>query len=149
MRWVLRGVVVVLGVSLPLSTAARIQTWSDERLLWREAVAHSPEKPRPWINLGVQLARIGADDLAAQAYQQAAALALAPDRVAVEGPMRYRHVALLNLAFWHVQQGRYDDAFALTAEIQPRAEDGRQSPVTRLETQWRDEQRHGGPLPDF
>ena len=137
----------MLGVTLPLSTATRVHVWSSERQLWVEAVRHSPEKPRPWINLGAEYGRDGAELLAAEAFQRAADLSLQPARLAVEGPMRGRHVALMNLAILRANAGRYDEALALIAEIQPRAESG--SLVQLLERQWRDEQQHGGPWPDF
>lgn len=128
---------VVVGAWMVLTTAGRVQVWSGpERGLWHEAVAHSPQKPRPWVNLGNQYLADGADVLAAEAYTAAAALALAPQRARVEGPMRGRHVALLNLAILRAQHGRVAEALALTAEIQPRGRHG-YSLVDHLEAQWR------------
>ena len=140
----LRSLLVGLWVLLPLSTAGRLQVWQGGALaLWTEAVAHSPEKPRPWINYGRALADVGADDLSGDAYRTALDLASQPRRARVEGPMRQREVALWNLALAAAAEGRYPEALALSAQIQPRPS-GRASLVTRLEQQWRDEQAHGG-----
>lgn len=137
------GLIVVMTVS----TAQRAHIWGRERALWLEAVAHSPAKPRPWINLGVEHVRDGAKLSARQAYHTAIALSRDPRRERVEGPMRARHVALLNLALLEADAGRYDEAFALTAQIQPRATQAVNSIVTRVEAQWRAEQTHGGLVP--
>lgn len=149
MRTAGRCGVVVLGILLLLGTAARITAWrGSERAHWQRAIAHSPEKPRPWVNYGAQLARAGDAGGAARAYREAVRLADTPDRRRVEGPQRIAHVALWNLALLHVARGEYADALRLTAQIQPRPA-GRSSVLNRLEAQWRDEQRHGGPSQAF
>lgn len=135
--------VVVIGVWL-VTTTSRLARWGSELALWQEAVIHSPQKPRPWINWGGQLARAGHDRLARDAYARAMVLASDPQRARIEGPMRGRHVAMLNLAILQAKTGQYDEALALTAQIHPRR-DGRASLVNRLETQWRAEREHGGP----
>lgn len=71
---------IVLGALLALSTSARASVWSDERRIWQEAVAVSPLKPRPWVNLGRQFALQGADGLAADCFRRAVALSAAPGR---------------------------------------------------------------------
>lgn len=123
-------------VCLPMITAARLQLRHSERAIWQDAVAHSPEKPRPWVNLGRQYALDGATAMAAEAFRAAIVLAEQPDRLRVEGPMRGHHTARLNLALLHAAEGRFADALVLTTPIQPRAF-GRASLVTTLETQWR------------
>ena len=141
-RTALRGAVVVMAGSLLVVTASRVHVWSgSDRGIWAEAVAHSPDKPRPWINLGRQYALDGADRLAAEAFTHALALSGQWSRVS-ERPMRGHDVARLNLALLRAKHGRYDEALTLTAPIQPRAE-GRHSIVNVLEAQWRDERQHG------
>ena len=131
--------VLIAGVAIRPS--GRVQVWGDDPQLWADAVAHSPQKPRPWINYGRLLALAGRGDDAAAAYRRA--LELAPPRDRWEGALRTADVARLNLALQAVDQGRYAEALAWTAQIQRRAE-GRLSLVTRLEQQWRDEQAQGG-----
>lgn len=135
---------VVVAVSLPVMTTARLQVWSDESRLWADAVAHSPEKPRPWLNLGRAYALDGATDLAIWATERGLARSRDPRRQRVDGPMRVTHVALLNLAMLHAEAGRYDDALRLTVQIQPRA-DPWVSLVTMLEAQWQAAQARGSP----
>lgn len=134
-RWVCRALLLVVGVSLPLTTTARLHVWGDERLLWTEAVSHSPLKPRPLMNLGREYVLHGADRLAVLAYQRAVGLTEGTEREAVEGPMRVRHQALLNLALAMAQGGDYQEALRLTAEIQPR--DPTWSTTSALEATWR------------
>lgn len=132
---IVRSALVVVGIAMVLATAARVQVWSGpERGIWMPAVRHSPEKPRPLINLGRMFAIDGADDLAANAFLRAADLAADPRRLAFEGPTRALDSARLNLALIRAQQGRFTDALALTERIQPR---GTPSLVTLLEAQWR------------
>ena len=137
-----RGAVVAIMVSLPVITAARVHVWGDPLTIWAEAMRHSPEKPRPWMNYGVALTREGQTDRAAWAFTEALELAQRPERVRVEGPMRGIDQARLNLAIVHANAGRYIQALALTGEIQPRADHGR-SIVNHLERQWRIEQVQG------
>lgn len=146
MRCLRRGAVVVLGLCLLLSTAARVQTWGSPWHLWATAVAHSPEKPRPRINLAREYEARGAEGLAAYEYRQAISLSHHAARMRVEGPMRSGDVARLNLARLSAAAGRYDEALTLLAAIQPRPA---RSWVTFLERQWRHERAHGGPSQGF
>ena len=68
---------VVMAVLWIVVTADRTRVWQDERRLWAEAVRHAPAKPRPWANLGRQLALRGADGLAEWHFQTAVDLAAA------------------------------------------------------------------------
>jgi Tfp pilus assembly protein PilF len=61
-------------LGLALVTYSRATDWQDERRLWATAVAHSPEKPRPWINLGQQYQRRGQYGKAADAWRYASEL---------------------------------------------------------------------------
>lgn len=133
--WVRRSVVVVVIALMAVTTARRVQVWGSERLLWLEAVAHSPDKPRPWNNLGREYVSGRAELLAEEAFWEAARLADQPFRKHVEGPMRGRHTALLNLAILAANHKQYAKALALTSEIQPRAATG--SITNRLEATWR------------
>lgn len=65
-------------LALSATSYVRAQVWQGELALWTDAVAKSPQKPRPWINLG--LAREQAGDLigAFQAQQTAFSLAFQP-----------------------------------------------------------------------
>ena len=66
---------VVVGLTWSLLTADRARLWgTSERAVWADAVAKAPMKPRPWINLGREYARLGAEDLAREAYETASAL---------------------------------------------------------------------------
>lgn len=65
------GVVGWIALSLLLS-AVRVQVWSSEVSLWREAIHWGPWKPRPWVNLGGTYARAG--NLAMAAYCQREAI---------------------------------------------------------------------------
>lgn len=94
--------VAVVSGSLLLATAARVQDWTSERRLWTSAVAVSPLKPRPWINLGNAYSRLGSDGLAAYAYRTARDLARArtgSERSIGEG------IAVANLALMAVERG--------------------------------------------
>ena len=138
----------VVGIGMVLTTGARVQVWRGGDLtLWQEAVRHSPEKPRPWINLGAAWQAEGQLERAAAAFQTAAWWADDPSRRS-ETAMRARDVARLNLALLFVQQGRYEEALAMTLTIQPRP-DGRSSLMNRLEAQWQDERARGGPPVGF
>ena len=127
-----RWVVILIGIWWVLTTATRVEVWGDEPAVWAEAVAHSPAKPRPWINYGRMR-----PTLEAQAEAFTRARQLAPGRAWLEGPMRGGDVATLDLAIVRAEQGRYDEALALTATIghrRPRADGG--SIVDVLETTW-------------
>lgn len=141
--WLRSGLVVIV-VGMIMATASRARIWSGPaRGLWTEAVSHSPEKPRPWINLA-QTSHEG-DRLAIKRLEHAIALSLTPARQRLEGPMRVTDHVRLNLAILHAQAGRYEEALALTAIIQPRIE-GRASIVNQMERQWRLAQTHGAAL---
>ena len=77
-RRLIHGVCSLWLLLLSGTTYVRAQAWTDDLSLWSAAVAVTPQKPRPWINLG--LAREQAGDLpgAFQAQQTAYALAFQP-----------------------------------------------------------------------
>ncbi len=67
------GIVITL---LAVSTWMRNLVWSDEILLWSDAVTKAPGKARPHYNLGTVLSKKGLVDAAEQEFQ--AALAIDP-----------------------------------------------------------------------
>lgn len=69
---------VVLGaaalIALSALTVARIAVWQSPLALWLDAVDKSPDKARPWLNLGVALQWKGRLQPAVEAYCRALAL---------------------------------------------------------------------------
>lgn len=107
-------ILVTVGAAWAVLTSARVQDWTDERRVWQAAVQHAPEKPRPWINLGRQYARDGADRLALEAYQRAIALSADPRRPQEDRRIA-RAIAEANLALlWH-REGWTGEARSLIA----------------------------------
>jgi tetratricopeptide (TPR) repeat protein len=68
------------GAALLILTLLRVEVWRTEERLWREAVARSPGKVRPLL----QLARVAADEEALELLERAKALAPGDPRVASE-----------------------------------------------------------------
>lgn len=99
---------VVVGVGLLLTTAARVEDWTDELSLWRAATHTSPQKPRPWMNYGKQLALRGHTSGAELAYREAL-------RVSAVRPRQERRVtemaAGVNLALLAMQEGDTEQAW--------------------------------------
>ena len=110
----------MVAVLWVVTTAARIHVWGDERLLWSEAVAHAPDKPRPWVNLGNQYARLGAPGMATYAYEQAIRSAASPMRSADEQRIG-RGIAEANLARLWFEAGDLARAVTLTAAAAERS----------------------------
>ena len=90
----MRTLLCVVGLCLGLTTSAQVTVWGDEVLLWQQATRVSPAKPRPWVNLGVALHRVGETARAREAYRQA--VRVAADRPAWEARVT-RGVSLMNL----------------------------------------------------
>lgn len=69
------GGVALAGLALAagLRTADRVDDYRSEVALWTATVAHSPDKARPWANLGHALAATGDEDGAADAFRCALA----------------------------------------------------------------------------
>ena len=55
-KWVVTGLLCVIGLVLSTWTYERNGTWSDPLTLWRDCVEKSPKKARPHYNLGFFLA---------------------------------------------------------------------------------------------
>lgn len=105
-----RGCIVVLwSLWLLLTTVQRVPIWVHERALWQEATEHSPEKPRPWINLGNAAADQGDVVTAEASYLHAIACAQLPTRGSDE---RILGIALAsaNLAILRWEAGQHDEA---------------------------------------
>lgn len=102
----LRLVAVIVGSGLLLTTAARVEVWTDEARLWQEATQVSPQKPRPWVNYGKQLALRGHTSGAELAYMEAL-------RVSVPRPERRvtEMAAGVNLALLTMQRGEPEQAW--------------------------------------
>ena len=67
-------VLVLLPASIVL-TSFRNATWADPVELWRDAASKSPNKPRPFLNTGYELHKLGRIDDALVQYERAFQLA--------------------------------------------------------------------------
>ena len=79
-------------LALGLALASRARTWGSAEALWREATVASPDNPRAWTNLGLEMQRRGNRSGAEEAYVRAWAVARQPARVA---SLARNHAALL------------------------------------------------------
>lgn len=91
-------------LGLAVVTHVRAQVWTDEKALWAAAVAHSPEKPRPWINLGQQYVRGGAPGMAVDAFAWGSELSRRPGRTQDEQTRGWA-IAETNLALLAFNRG--------------------------------------------
>lgn len=89
--------VAVLGAVLLPRTHARAALYADPVALWSDAVAKTPERSRPWLNLGVELMLADHLDPAARAFERALALdpAASSARCALVAIRIRRHAAQL------------------------------------------------------
>ena len=98
----------MVAIGLLLAWAARTsdqtRVWHSDLSLWTQAVAVSPLKPRPWINLGRALEADQRPAEASQAYHAAVRLSLDRTRPARE-QAEARAVALTNLGRLAVRAG--------------------------------------------
>ena len=72
MRWAVPGAVMVAVTTLAMATMTRNEAWKSESSLWEDAVAKSPNKARPWDNLGVCHFREGRVDEAVECLAKSA-----------------------------------------------------------------------------
>lgn len=98
---------LVVGAVLALTTSVRVYVWQDEIRLWVEATRESPQKPRPWINLGRHAHAAKRYEDAAAAYRYAATLA---ERQHTPEGRLARAYAEHNLAAAYLATGRVSDA---------------------------------------
>jgi tetratricopeptide (TPR) repeat protein len=68
----------ILALVLAGATLARNQVWASDVSLWSDAVEKSPDKARPWMNLGTALAESGRMEDALVPLRRAAALGPQP-----------------------------------------------------------------------
>lgn len=74
-RWrLLMPLLMLLLLPLAAATHERNQTWSDPLAFLRDCAAKSPNKFRPWYNLGSELGQAGQFSKAEQALQKALAI---------------------------------------------------------------------------
>jgi Flp pilus assembly protein TadD len=73
------GLLVLLALGLAL--ASRAQIWRSAEALWREAASSSPDNPRAWTNLALELQRRGDRAGAEASYRRAWRVARQPGRV--------------------------------------------------------------------
>lgn len=130
-----RSGLVVVGAWMALTTSQRVSVWSDEERLWVEAVQHSPEKLRPWVNLGNMYALHGQTLRAEQAYREAIRRAGNPARSHIEQETG-RALAQANLARLYWLAGDRAGAEALMRE----AVQSKVWSVVALERRWRQRQ---------
>lgn len=64
----------VLALVLGAVTLVRNEVWADDLSLWSDAALKSPEKLRPFVNLGTALALSGHRDLALRSLRRAVAI---------------------------------------------------------------------------
>ena len=70
-RGLVVGVIILVGVVCSVWTYQRNLVWADPELFWKDCIRKSPDKPRPFNNLGIVLARKGQYDAAADAFLEA------------------------------------------------------------------------------
>jgi len=75
------GLGLVVLVALGLALASRAQIWRSAEALWREAASSSPDNPRAWTNLALELQRRGDRAGAEASYRRAWTVARQPGRV--------------------------------------------------------------------
>ncbi len=106
------GVLAAVAVFFSAATVVRNRVWTDSELLWRDAVAKSPEKARPYYNLCEALTSRGRPGEAIPVCERG--IALGPHE-----PYGYFNLAL---ALEDPRVGRIDEAFAnykKTVELSP------------------------------
>jgi tetratricopeptide (TPR) repeat protein len=97
-RWFAVGVLLSAGIVCSVWTYQRNLVWADPVLFWEDSIEKSPDKARPYNNLGTELARKGKYELSIEAFQKA--IERNPEAV----KPRY------NLASALVQVGNLEDA---------------------------------------
>ena len=110
---------VAVGIWLLLLsgvTCVRAQAWTSDLTLWTAAVAVTPQKPRPFINLGLAWDQAGQLPQAMQAWQTAYALAFQPRLTAYQ--QTFSQVAsLTNIARVLAQHGQEPAAERLLTAV--------------------------------
>ena len=114
-RPVLWCVLCAWGV-LGTVTYSRAGVWQSELSLWTDAAAKAPQKPRPWINLG--LAREVAGDMEGALLAHQTALALAYQPRLTQYQQRFSALASeTNIARILAQTGREEAALRMLNDV--------------------------------
>ena len=103
--------VVALCLVWSVTTVNQVFRWGHPLHLWRQAIEESPDKPRPWNNLGAPYLLARADPFAIHCFQRSTRLAQHPHRSHNERASGIS-VAQTNLALLEAQHGEYDRALA-------------------------------------
>ena len=110
------GLVVAWIVLLGGTTYTRAQVWTSELTLWADATRVSPQKPRPFINLGLALERAGDVPGAFQAHQASFALSFQP-RLSQYQQAFSRVASETNIARLLAQHGREEEALRILDDV--------------------------------
>ena len=108
-------VILLLGVAGTI-THQRASVWRSELSLWTDATRASPQKPRPWINLGLAMEVAGDMDGALLAHQTALALSYQPRLTQYQ--QRFSQLASeTNIARILAQTGREEAALRMLNDV--------------------------------
>lgn len=91
-------------MALAMSTAHRARAWASEETLWADAARKAPDKPRPWLNLGIASELSGHEVAARAAYRRASRLAQSEARLPDERAYGFA-LAEANLARFDAARG--------------------------------------------
>jgi len=97
LKWMTIGVLLVVAAGWAEWTYQRSLVWSDAVTLWRDCIAKSPLKPRPYNNLGVALVEKGRLAESESLFQKA-----------IELQPKYGD-ALYNLGYVMIRSGRMEE----------------------------------------
>jgi len=103
--------VVALFLVWSVTTVNQVFRWGHPLHLWRQAIEESPDKPRPWNNLGAYYLLDRAEPFAIDCFMRSTRLAQHPHRSYNERASGVS-VAQTNLALLEAQHGEYDRALA-------------------------------------
>lgn len=91
---------------------SRMQVWRNDEVLWTSVIAHTPDRPKAWVNLGRTYQLWGRDEEAQDAYHHALRAAFVEGRTAEEQKVTWT-VVTLNQAIREATRGHFQDAVAL------------------------------------
>lgn len=112
----LRGLVVLLLLVMSGITYARATVWTSEYTLWTDAAAKAPQKPRPFINLGLAQEGTGDMDAALRTHQTALALSFQPRLTRYQQNFS-RIASETNIARILAQTGREEAALRILDDV--------------------------------
>ena len=111
-----RACVVLVFLALGMSTHARAQVWRSNLTLWTDATQKAPQKPRPFINLGLAQEEAGDMDAAMRTYTTSLTLAFQP-RLTQYQQAFYRVASETNIARVLAQTGREEAALRMLNDV--------------------------------